>query len=407
MFYQIIWKKILFNQKKYYFCAVKFKYNLNMKTVTFLFLLSLLAGCKVGRPQTELFEIDISRTHPSKELHIQTVADVEYVSLETTGNFLLDGRAELFYVSDKYILVWQRQGDIFVFNRNGKALHHFNRLGRGPEEYVRIANVIFDEKNEEIFVSTTDQFLVYSINGQYKRTMRFPDGIRAITAYNFDDETLLVYDETGLRNDTYREDPYLFLSKQNGSIVSTLDLILPVRYSNMIVTTGGQPLLFTVPNNRYFGEDFVIADIASDTIYMLNKNKDLMPILVRKPSVHSTDIKTVLSSLLTTDKFIFLSKGVWDADAVRNNQNVYSRLLYEIETGRTYTVSFINDDFPSWNAIIFSDNLKIGKNMTASLIDTALLKDAHDERNLNGELEKMVETLDEEDNPVLMIVTFR
>jgi len=378
-----------------------------MKTIAFVFLISILAGCRISSPKTDFFEIDISRSHPSKELHIQTVADVEYVALETIGNFLLDGRAELFYVSDKYILVWQRQGDIFVFNRNGKAVSHFNRMGNGPEEYTRISNVIFDEKREEIFVSTTNQFLVYSLIGEYKRTMRFPDGIRNITALNFDDATMLVYDETGLRNNEYREAPYLFVSKQEGSIVSTLELILPVRFSNMIMTASGQPLLLTVPNNRRFGEDFVIADISSDTIYRLTKNRDLLPMLVRKSSVHSSDIKTVLTSLLTTDKFIFLWKIAFDAVAIQNNQSIYTSLMYEIETGRTSHVSFINDDFPSHPLIISADNLDIGKNMTANLIDTALLKEAHDEKKMKGELEKIVEPLDEEDNPVLMIVKFK
>ena len=45
--------------------------------------------------------------------------------------------------------------------------------------------------------------------------------------------------------------------------------------------------------------------------------------------------------------------------------------------------------------------------MTAGLIDTALLKEAIDEGKLKGELEKLVETLDEEDNPVLMIMKFK
>ena len=313
-----------------------------MKAIAFLMLLSVLAGCRVSNPQTELFEIDISRSHPSKELHIQTVADVEYVALETTGAFLLDSRAVLSYVSDKYILVWQRQGDIFVYNRNGRALHHFNRLGRGPEEYVRISSVFFDEKNEEIFVSTIDQFLVYSLIGEYKRTMRFPEGIRTITAFNFDDETMLIYDETGLRNDTYREEPYLLLSKRDGSIISTLEINLPVRYSNSIAQYDenrqpiGQPVMITTPNNRRFGEDFVIADISSDTIFVLAKNKDLTPILVRRPSIHSSSpFKTILTSLFTTDKFIFLWRIALDIAAVMNNQNIYTSLMYEIETVRT------------------------------------------------------------------------
>jgi hypothetical protein len=36
-----------------------------------------------------------------------------------------------------------------------------------------------------------------------------------------------------------------------------------------------------------------------------------------------------------------------------------------------------------------------------------MLKTAAEERQLKGDLEKLVATLDEEDNPIIMIVTFK
>ena len=390
----------------------------SVKAAVYLLIILLLSQCKINSNISgveNLADIDISRSHPPKELHIQTVADVEYVPLETTDFFLLDNRPMLSYVSDNYILIWQSRGDIFVFNREGKAIFHFNRLGQGPGEYSRISNVIFDEKSEEIFVtSNLSRIFVYSPTGEHKRTLILPDEIIAMTAYNFDDETMLVYDETGLVHNAYKEYPYLFVSKQDGSIVHTLNLNLPVRYSNRIssqTNVSGQtqpPILITTPNNRRYGEDFVIADISSDTIYMLTKSRDLTPLLVRKPSIHSShDIKTVLTSFLTTDKFIFLWKIVFDAAALRNNQNLYTSLMYEIETGTTHNVSFVNDDFPSKAWIIDTDNLDIYKNMTAGLLEVNMLKDAFKEGKLKGKLEKLAETLDEEDNPVMMIVKFK
>ena len=390
--------------------------ELKLRTITLLFFLSIFTSCRFSSPKTELFEIDISKNHPLKELHIQTVADVEYIPLETTDAILLDSRPMLAYVSNKYIFVWQKRGDIFIFDRNGKAVFHFNRLGNGTEEYSRLLNAIFDEKNEEVFVcANLGQILVYSPAGEYKRTLKLPDEIRTMTVYNFDDETILVYDETGLQNNQYKEEPYLFISKQDGSIVSTLNLRLPLRYPNRTASrtsVSGEtqpPVLITIPNNIRDGGDFVIANISSDTIYTLTKSRNLAPMLIRKPSVHSSgdDVKIVLTSLLSTDKFFFLWKTTLDAAAVLNNQNIYTSLLYEKETGNTSHVSFINDDFPSRSWIISVDNLDIGKNMTADFIETHILKEAFEEKKLKGELEKLTATLDEEDNPLLMIVKFR
>ena len=291
-------------------------------------------------------------------------------------------------------------------------------MGNGPEEYTGISNVIFDEKNEEVFVNAANspRILVYSLAGVYKRALTLPDNIRNRTIYYFDDETLLVYDVTGLRADEYKEDPYLFVSKRDGGIVSTLDFRLPSRYATMtapLYSITGEirqpPIMFAIPNNIHFGEDFVIADLSSDTIYRLNvKNKKLVPLLVRKPSVHeSSQFKTMLASMFTTDKFMFLWKVALDIDAALDNRDVFTRLMCEIETGMTYNVRFINDDCPFEEWTSYTENLNIGKNMTAVLIDVVMIKDALEEGKLKGDLERLTPSLGEEDNPIVMILKFK
>ena len=47
------------------------------------------------------------------------------------------------------------------------------------------------------------------------------------------------------------------------------------------------------------------------------------------------------------------------------------------------------------------------KNVAVKLLDVAILKEAQEENELRGELDELVATLGEEDNPVLMIVNFK
>ena len=388
-----------------------------MKSKLFFFLLStVLAGCQLKQIKTG--EINLSRSYPSKEINLRTIADIEYLPLETTNEVLLDGSARLAYVSDTYILVWDNRGSIFIFDRNGKSVSQFNHRGKGPGEYTGISSIIFDEKNEEIFVFhnfSSSRIFVYSMFGEHKRTLNIPDDISRMTAYNFDDETLLIYDESGLEQGEYRNNPYMLLSKKDGSIVSVLDINLPVRYANTIFTSviGSDdrqmtlPLRIGTPNNRHFGEDFVIADISSDTIFMLSKNRELAPLLIRNPSVHSSEPRIVWTSQLKTDKFILLWRIILDFVELEKDMKVsYINLIHDFETGQTNTVSFVNDDFPSWELIIAATDLAIPKNMYACLVDITLLKDAYEDNKLRGELEKLVPTLGEEDNPIVMILKF-
>ena len=372
--------------------------------------------------------IDISKKYPTKEIHLQNVADITYIPLETTDDILLSGTCMLVYVSDKYLVIRDiTQSSVFVFDQNGKIITHLNRRGQGDREYNMMSGVVFDEQNEEIFIldiASQCRILVYSITGEYKRTLKYADDLR-ITVYNFDDETLLVYDENGLmsQDNSYSEKPYLLLSKTDGSVVTDLDIYLPVRYSRRgafsYTDANGQQMtqsfMIAMADNKYFGEDFVISDMSSDTIYKLTKNRELTPLIVRTPSVHASDPRIVWGSGVTTDQFILLSAMTMDYEAFgralqNQNQGGFSipstGFMYEFATGETSCdVTFVNDDFPSGRTRLGGPESP-QKNRAASMIQLHTLKTALEEKQLKGDLEKLIASLDEDDNPIVMIVQF-
>jgi hypothetical protein len=364
-----------------------------------------------------LHVIDISKIHPKKEIILQNVAEIEYIPLETTDEILLSGLCQLAYLSEKYIVVWEpKLFEVFIFDRNGRIRSHFNHKGQGDKEYTIMRNVIFDEQNEEIFVFNVNSILVYNLNGEYKRTLKYSNDFSRIDAYNFDNDSFLIYDNSNMFFSTYNKKPYMIMSKKDGSIVSTLDIFLPVRYYNgsyYEVEANGQNMTMSLyidaSNNRYYGKNLLLADISSDTIYLLSKNKELTPLIVRKPSVHSAEPRTVLTHQFSTDKFIFLYKIILDFDAAQNGRSITNKeLIYEFANREISEVSFVNDDYPSlpwWGAVIQFPETP--HNVTASLIPTYHLKKVSKENKLKGELKKMVATLNEEDNPVLMIVKFK
>ena len=391
-------------------------------SLLFIFISFFLLGCQKSVNYSDLPVIDISKKYPQKEIHLQDIADMEYIPLETTDDVLLGQFPWLSYLSDNYILVWNMgHEDIFVFNRNGKIVSHFKHKGQGDKEYVGITagtGVILDEKNEEIFVFSQFRILVYSLTGAYKRTLKYPTDLTLTTANNLDDETLLVYDNYSFSyyRDTIINKPYKLLSKKDGSIVSELDIRLPVRYSNrtaQVIDQGRRqeniiyiPLSIPIPKNMCYGQEFVISDISSDTIYLLTQNRELTPMLVRKPSVHSSEPRIVWSTIFTTDKFMILQKSIIDFIAAEKGRPVSDVfMMYEFETGEISEVSFIDNDLVrDWMPIL---SISAPKNVYAHLISTPRLKAAYEAKQLKGDLEKLVETLDEDDNGVLRIISFR
>ena len=367
-----------------------------MKIKVFIILLNLLMGSQFINPQTKsgkLPVIDFSKDYKNKVQNIDDIADIEYIRLETTDDVLLNDihLLTVAYASDAYIVIYEQlRGAVFVFNRNGKIVSHFNHRGGSGRGYPMISGgLAFDEKNEEIFVCFLTTIQVYSLNGQYKRTLKVDAG-QQIYIYNFDDETLLMYDRVVVNNgviiEKYTEKyPYRLVSKKDGSIVYVFDIHLPKRISN----EG-----WMYPFSMCYGQDFMIADISSDTMFILTQNKEIIPLLVRKPSVHaSEEQKKVWTTVFMSDKYLFF--GIFDLNSKGGG---LPSLMFEFETGETWKVK---------GRLPYSSPAMTHKNIAVDLMNVPGLIDAYKNKRLKGELEKLVETLDEEDNPIVRIAKFK
>ena len=358
----------------------------------------------------ELPVIDISKQYTEKKQVLSEIADIEYVPLETNDDVLLSGDAVLSYVSNKYIVTYEpRRGNIFVFNRTGKINSHFNHRGESGQEYSWISSgVIFDEKNEEIFVCS-QSIQVYSLSGEYKRTLRINTMQNKSSVYDFDNDALLIYDDVIIDpgwEETTKKNPYRFVSKKDGSIISVLDIHFPKRYSSQQIIRYDDNKYSTRHINyparsMNYGQNLVIADISSDTLYLLTQNKKLTPMLTRKPSVHKSEQRSIWVTYLTTDKFIII--GLINID-FKSRGGKIPYLMYEFDTGEIFKISILDYDMKTWSPYT---SPVIEKNMTAELIQPSSIIEAYKKKQLNENLKNTAMSLDEDDNPVVRIIKFK
>jgi len=366
----------------------------------------------------KLAEIDVTKSYPLKEFYLQDIANVEYIPFETNDNALMGRSIKIFYVSDNYIIAANTiEGDVFVYDGKGKWKYSFNHKGQGPKEYIYLNSVAIDEKAKEIFVcewySANPKILVYAESGEYKRTLPCPSNFWP-NLYNFDDQTLFVYDDYGVfEMDGYSKNPYKFMSKKDGSFIDSLNIHLPVRLSSAAVWKGeenGQPVIYSrsmrISYNRSYGKNFLIADWSADTIYRLTPQKELQPMLVRKPPMQSTDPKILLSNFLATDKFILLGVHGMDYDAIRHGNEISQKqLMYNFTTGEINEYRLKNKDIPTSTNVMIRDAITPG-NTGITMYDAAFLFDMDEKGELRGNLKEVVKTLDEDNNPVLVKIKF-
>jgi hypothetical protein len=359
-----------------------------------------MTGCGGGKPSTdELITVDVTKSYPAKELILQDFMDVEYVPLETKDDFLNQGLVQ--DIGKKFILVRNRNkdGDIFVYDRNGKSLRKINRQGQGSEEYTFIDNITLDEDNGEIFVSGFRKIVVYDLYGKFKRNLVHKDGIFYTDIFNYDEDHLICYEKYNKKRS------FVLISKQDGSIAK--EIKIPFKEKKLAERIiGGEmvgPGIYRtiIP----FKGNWMLLELSCDTVYTFLPDYSLCPFIVRTPSIQSVDTEVFLLLRLFSDRYYFM-------EARKNEFNIETRkgfpaayFMYDKQEKAFYGYTVYNGDFSTKKEIYMSLLRPVNHEIESWYsLEAHQLVESYKKGELKGELKEIAAKLDEEDNPVIMLV---
>jgi hypothetical protein len=375
------------------------------KITSIIVLAVVMSGCGKGNNQAtdELITVDVTASYPEKELILQDFMDVEYVALETTDEFLTQGVVE--DIGKDIILVKNyRGGDIFVFDRTGKALRKINRSGQGGEEYSQIEHIILDEDNNEMFVKDYQarKILVYDLYGNFKRSFKYADTGYYSFAFNYDRDNLICY-KTYLPIDN-EQAGYILVSKQDGSITREIhipvkDIVSPVFRSEEKDMTIMPSFFLTTP----YHNSWILTNVSSDTVYNYLPDGNLKPIVVRTPSVHSLDPEVFLFISAFTDRYCFMHTMKKEFNFERMKGFPGTDLVYDKQEKTISKYTIYNDDFSNKQQVNWSEALN-QEATTWQCLEAPNLVEAYKEGHLKGRLKEIAAGLDEESNPVIMLL---
>ncbi|MDL2245431.1 6-bladed beta-propeller [Parabacteroides sp. OttesenSCG-928-J18] len=380
----------------------------------FLFVILLaLCGCntKSASDDTGLLIVDVEKKYPSKRLSLQEIAHVEYIPLETSEDFLWTGTPDAFtsrYIINKNLTA----GTIMLFDKKGKSLHSFNRQGNGAEEYSQYSSILYDEKNDEITVIDVrkSKLLFYDLQGNFKRSLNLPEGKYYNHLMSFDDKNYIAYNK---EYDNKLPDTYQFISKETGEIVD--EVVIPAtgeKISEFVhVTRAANVIMFTfqtyplIPTTT----DFILHELSNDTIFSINSSKELRPLYVQTPSRTTMDpVLFLYPAANTRDHLFFYSvEKKYDPNTRKGFDQKY--IMYEKKTKAFFEPEIYHADYVSEKAVNpFITTFSDGKSMTyVQVLNTIELIESYEKNDLKGELKEIASRLDEEDNPVLMVITYK
>jgi len=377
-------------------------------------ILLMMAGCgggrKSGSESDTFITVDVTANYPKKELILQDFMDVEYIALETTNEFVCQGIVRA--IGEKYIVVVNSiiDGDIIIFDRNGKGLRKINRMGRGGEEYLSYRGIILDEDNEELFINDTqaNKITVYDLYGTFKRSFRYVEGIRYSVVYNFDKESLICSDFY-YEGEKIDNPSFFIISKQDGSIIKTIQIPFEQKKSMVWIQYSDSrgPL---IPENirsitimQYFPiipyhGSWTLMDPSSDTIFKFLPDYNLVPFIARTPSVQSMNPEVFLVPKILTDRYYFMKIIKKEADSRRPD------LVYDRQERTIYEYIVFNNDFSTKATVDMFKSAINDEIAFCQKLEADDLFEAYEKGQLKGKLKDIAAKLKEEDNPVIMLV---
>lgn len=350
--------------------------------------------------------IDLAKQYGVKEIALQDIAKVSYVSFDTDTNYLLPEWLPECITPNYIVFKNNNLGSVLLFDHSGKIAHIIRRQGQGPEEYVRLRLVTLDESKKELycFLSYDKIIKVYTLDGAYVKTLLNKNDDFMDIMYVYNDSLLLCWNQNISGNSNY-----YFLSRHDTMQFQDI-LTIPAenRISRDIIKLGYRsgrlqeapvnPIVFQ--NGRY-----LIADPSNDTIFRLTEQHTLEPVFTRTPPIRSQQPYVALDYGLESKDYIFITAVELQYDFDTQQGVTQTPYLMEKKTGKIYRTHVYNRDYPD-DPDYFCTAYYLVSGHLVQYYTAEKLLEALENNELSGELKEIASGLNEEDNGVLMLVDF-
>ncbi len=376
-------------------------------------ILFVMTGCGGGNQSTDNFiTVNLNKSYSSKkELILQDFMDVEYIALETNDDFVNQGFVQA--IGKEIILVMNRNedGDIFVYDRTGKAIRKINHKGQGGEEYVNIFKTTLDERNGEVFVNDifAKKIQVYDLEGNFKRSLRHKEGTMYSEIYNFDKDHLICYDRFLSKSGEVNRQSFMIISKQDGRVTKEIEIPIEEKILTAVKFKDEENRVFYAPiphlkSITSYEDHWILAESSSDTIYRYSSDHNMTPFIVRTPSIQSgSDPKVLLALRLVSDRYIFMQT----IEKVYNVKTGFpqSFFMYDKQEKALLGYTIYNSDYSTKKEIYLNALRPVNNEIDSwQSLQAHELVEAYQKGHLKGKLKEIAATLNEDSNPVIMLI---
>ncbi len=362
--------------------------------------------------------IDLAKRYPLKKIDLGEIADIQYVSLETTDKSLINFPMRI-AIREGVITCYNytdQDQEILIFNGDGTYFTKVSRTGAGPHEYRYIINSSVDFDNQLVYIldgTLPRRIKVYDFDGYMQREFTVADSPDISQMYLFDKDRLIVFcDPQGsmANKDKVGSHPYRFIDTTTGQ-TTPVDIEIPNPGSNSIRTYSDDHIRvssFTMLPMLKSNNEVILSDYVHPIVYR-KKGEHLYPLLKKPERNGSIGTNRELMSVIKAISDNYILFYVVEKHEDKKNGLVSPEngreVLFNRHTNEICEVDFINPD--TGRKDLFLEDTDLPANKVVSIYSSELIDYLLEKGLLKGDLKKIAEKMDPEDNPVLAIITLK
>lgn len=381
------------------------------------FFVFLTFSCQKNSMATDpsIMQFDVTKKYAPKKFDIHDIAEVDYILPMTQDSFLF---TNFVYLSERFILMFNYfEGDFVFFDRKGNPVSRISKMGNGPTEYLPYywLQVYCDEEDELFLFSVPNVLKVYDRCGNYKRTLplrnkeKIDCSIDGIYTYNKD--YLLCHDKLSDSN------PFYLLSKRDGS-TKDIPIYKENKFDGRLMRDYGNGNTINVFLDTSYaikdGENILLTEYASDTIFAYTPDSRLIPEFIRTPAISRMNPPIVVHGFLKSGSYSFFSTQKKEYDFQTKKGMEHKGYVYDRSTAVFYEVKVLNSDYKDQELVITPAEMtsRIGESSSDPYTGVRVLYKNDLEKDdkmgkLSGELKRTFDRMKEDDLFILMIINLK
>lgn len=403
-----------------------------MKNLTILLtLIIVLFSCTQKKEVDNIVDLTLI-TEPNSTNLSELGSEITYIPLETNASCIIQQIDKLIYEGGAYYLrstnenkVTPEKGapppppmprirSLYRFLKNGEFICQISRQGGGPSEYRYIRDFLYNKNNNTINIFISNDIKEFSLDGIWGKNTTIEYNGKEVSSIGYTNNQILGFVENAEGQNEYS----FVLYNANGQIINKYKNKYKFNISTGAISFNPECIFYQYKGILHCKE------LNSDTIFSFDKDTFIPKYILKQGEAkYTTDLREksmttnltkyiIQKNLFESEKYLFYQHN-WEKrnNCFIKNKSNGTQYLIDNETG------LVNDLDSGPNFKIQNTITVDGNEYLTSWINAFELK-AHvasnDFKNSTSkspekkkELEQLANSLNENDNPVLMLLKLK